>query len=108
LVTYVSLFFQPSQMGARVSFGITGILTGAVLLTGVTSSLPDVGYTVAIEWGYYAFIFLSLTCMVIGLIGERLFHAKHMTALHRLVFASRVYYPLFVLAVASVYFFAYR
>ncbi|MDQ6636287.1 MAG: ABC transporter substrate-binding protein [Candidatus Dormibacteraeota bacterium] len=108
LVTYVSLFFPANQTGARVSFGITGILTGAVLLSGVTGSLPNVEYTVAIEWGYYAFIFLSGTCLLIGLLGDRYYDDRRTVALNRLAFLSRLYYPAFVIAVVLIYYFKFR
>jgi hypothetical protein len=59
IVTYVSLWYPYKDATARISFGVTGILTGAVMLNSVTSSLPSVDDTVAIEWAYYAFITLA-------------------------------------------------
>jgi len=102
-VTYTSLFFSHSQTGARVSFGITGILTGAVLLSEVTSSLPSIGYTVAIQWAYYAFILLSVCCVLVGLIGDRLFAKRRLAAIRRLDLVSRISYPLACLAIVGVY-----
>ncbi|MBO2449788.1 hypothetical protein J4573_21990 [Actinomadura barringtoniae] len=34
--------------------------------------LPEVSYTVAIEWAYYAFIVLSAGCIVVAMPGDRL------------------------------------
>ena len=70
LVTYVSLFFPHTLTEARVTFGVSGILTAAVLLASVTQVLPQIGYTVAIEWGFYAFIVLSAFCIIVGLLGD--------------------------------------
>jgi hypothetical protein len=69
-ITYVSLFFPHSQTGERVAFAVSAILTAAVLLTMVSAVLPQVGFTVAIECGFYAFIFLSAICIIIGLVGD--------------------------------------
>lgn len=102
-ITYVSLFFSHKQAGQRVSFGISGILTAAVLLTSVTGALPQVGYTVAIEWGFYSFIFLSATCILIGLAGDRLYEERRLSDLRRLDIFSRIYYPAFILVVVLIY-----
>jgi ABC-type branched-subunit amino acid transport system substrate-binding protein len=103
LVTYVSLFFPHTLTEARVTFGVTGILTAAVLLASVTGVLPQVGYTVAIEWGFYAFIFLCATCIIIGLAGDWLYEQRRLTELRRLDLFSRIYYPAFVLVVVLAY-----
>jgi branched-chain amino acid transport system substrate-binding protein len=87
-----------------VSFGISGILTAAVLLSTVTGALPQVGYTVAIEWGFYAFIFLSATCILIGLIGDRLYEQRRFSDLRRLDIFARLYYPAFIIVVVIAYF----
>ena len=76
LVTYISLFFSPDQAGTRISFAITSILTAAVLLAGISDQLPDVGYTVAIEWGFYAYIALSATLVLINIAVQRLYKNK--------------------------------
>ena len=104
MITYVSLFFPFKQASTRVSFGISGILTAAVLLSTVTSALPQVGYTVAIEWGFYAFIFLSATCILIGLIGDRLYEQRRFSDLRRLDIFARIYYPAFIIVVVLAYF----
>jgi branched-chain amino acid transport system substrate-binding protein len=104
MITYVSLFFPFKQAGTRVSFGTAGILTAAVLLSTVTSGLPQVGYTVAIEWGFYAFIFLSMTCIVIGLVGDRLYEQRRFSDVRRLDIFARIYYPAFILVVVLAYF----
>ncbi len=103
LVTYVSLYFPHSRTGARVSFGITGILTGAVMLNNVTNSLPDVGYTVAIEWLFYAFILLSACCIIIGLVGDYMYDNRNLVALRRLDVFSHVFFISFVVLVVGAY-----
>lgn len=102
-ITYVSLFFSHKQTAERVSIGISGILTAAVLLTSVTGALPQVGYTVAIEWGFYAFIFLAATCVLIALAGDRLYEERRLSDLRRLDIFSRIYYPAFILFVVLIY-----
>ena len=84
LITYISLFFSHEQTTERVSFGITGVLTGAVLLSGISGLLPDVGYTVAIEWAYYVFIILSGLCILVALIGGRSNENRQFTEMRRL------------------------
>ena len=102
-ITYVSLFFPHSQTGERVAFAVSAILTAAVLLTTVTAVLPQVGYTVAIEWGFYAFIFLSAICIIIGLVGDWLYEDRRYSELRKLDRFSHIFYPLFLLAVVAAY-----
>ncbi len=107
-ITYISLFFSHEQTTERVSFGITGVLTGAVLLSTVVSVLPDVGYTVAIEWAFYGFILLSALCILVALIGGRLNDAKQITEMRTLDWAARIGYPALVAAVVVGYWMIYR
>ncbi len=95
-ITYISLFFSHEQTTERVSFGITGVLTGAVLLSTVVSVLPDVGYTVAIEWAFYGFILLSALCILVALIGGKLNEAKQISEMRMLDMGARILYPILV------------
>ncbi len=106
-ITYISLFFSHDQTTERVSFGITGVLTGAVLLSTVVSVLPDVGYTVAIEWAFYAFILLSALCILVALIGGRLNEAKQISEMRTLDLAARIGYPVLVALVVLAYWIVY-
>ncbi len=106
-ITYVSLFFPHSQTGERVAFAVSAILTAAVLLTSVTSVLPQIGYTVAIEWGFYGFILLSAICIIIGLAGDWLYEQGRYQELRRLDLFSHLFYPAFILAVVGAYVFHY-
>jgi ABC-type multidrug transport system permease subunit len=103
LVTYVSLYFSPQSLEARVSFGVTGILTTAVLLTSVRSALPDVGYTVAIEWGFYAFIVLAALCILVSMYANRLYQQRRLSDIRRLDLVARIAYPAIVAVVVLAY-----
>lgn len=106
-ITYISLFFSHDQTTERVSFGITGVLTGAVLLSTVVSVLPDVGYTVAIEWAFYAFILLSALCILVALIGGRFNEAKQISEMRMLDWIARIGYPVLVALVVLGYWVVY-
>ncbi|KOX20609.1 hypothetical protein ADK67_28950 [Saccharothrix sp. NRRL B-16348] len=106
-VTYLSLFFRPADGAAPVSMGVTAILSTAVLLNNVTSQLPSVSYTVALEWGYYAFIMLAAGCVLIVMLRKRLVAMRHDEAERRLARASRVGYPVYLLAVLATYLVAF-
>lgn len=106
-ITYLSLFFSHEQTTERVSFGITGVLTGAVLLSSVIAVLPDVGYTVAIEWAFYAFILLSALCVMVALIGGRLNESKQISEMRILDTIARIGYPVLVALVVLGYWVAY-
>ncbi|MEU5696634.1 ABC transporter substrate-binding protein [Actinosynnema sp. NPDC020468] len=102
-VTYLSLFFKAGDGAAPVSMGVTAILSTAVLLNNVTSQLPSVSYTVALEWGYYSFILLATACVLVAMLRKR-FAAQHRDAVERrLGRAARIGYPAYLLAVVATY-----
>ncbi len=103
IVVYFSLWYPYKDAPARITFGVTGILTGAVMLNSVTGSLPQVDYTVAIEWAYYAFILLAGICIVATLIGRHLTDSRQLSRVRTLDRIMRIGYPLYVLAVFLAY-----
>jgi hypothetical protein len=72
LIMYASLHFPAGLVKEKVTVAITAALSGAVLLTAINSQLGNVGYVIAIEYGFYAFFFLCLFCIVDVLVAERL------------------------------------
>jgi branched-chain amino acid transport system substrate-binding protein len=103
MVTYVALWYPYKDATARISFGVTGILTGAVMLNAVTSSLPSVDYTVAIQWAYYGFILLSGLCILGALIGRQLTESRELAKVRVLDRIMRIGYPAFIGAVVIGY-----
>lgn len=102
IVTYLSLWL-PIGESARVSFAVTGILTGAVMLNSVTNSLADVEYTVAIEWAYYAFIALSGIMLLLTLIGRHFSEQRRLASLRKVTSFSRIFFPIYVLCTVMAY-----
>ncbi|MBV8642130.1 MAG: ABC transporter substrate-binding protein [Verrucomicrobia bacterium] len=108
LVVYVTLFFPPSLTKERLTIAISAMLASAVLLTAINSQLTDVGYTTAIEYGFYAFFALCLFCVIAGLMTERLHTRKNPNLANRFDLASRIIYPLAAVTVFVCYYFRYH
>lgn len=49
IVSWVSFWLDPNAIPARVSLGVTTLLTMATSISGINSSLPPVSYTKAID-----------------------------------------------------------
>jgi branched-chain amino acid transport system substrate-binding protein len=108
LVVYVTLFFPPSLTKERLTIAISAMLASAVLLTAINSQLTDVGYTTAIEYGFYAFFALCLFCVIVGLLTERLHTKKNPDLASRFDLATRIIYPLAAVTVFVCYYFRYH
>lgn len=103
IVVYIGLWLPFKDHTARVSLAVTGILTGAVMLNTVTSSLPSVDYTVAIEWAYYVFIALAASTVVVTLVGRHWQDERRLASVRALNRFARVYYPVVVGLVGVAY-----
>jgi len=77
LIMYASLYFPAALVKEKITVAITGALSGAVLLAAINSQLGNVGYVIAIEYGFYIYFALCLLCIVAVLIAERLRVAGH-------------------------------
>jgi hypothetical protein len=71
LIMYASLYFPVALVKEKVTVAITGALSGAVLLSSINSQLGNVGYVMAVEYGFYVFFSLFLLCIVSVLVAER-------------------------------------
>ncbi|GGD81044.1 ABC transporter substrate-binding protein [Croceicoccus mobilis] len=67
LVVFATLILPRNLFRERINIPITAILTSAVLLLSLNSQLPAVGYTVAIEYIFYAFFAVCLGAMLVGI-----------------------------------------
>jgi hypothetical protein len=103
LVTYISLFFSPENAGTRIGFSITAILTTSVLLQSISGNLPDIGYTVAIEWGFYIYIALSALLVLVNITIERWYKSRRYAAVAQLDRIARVVYPMVIVVVVTAY-----
>jgi hypothetical protein len=78
-------------------------LTTSVLLQSLAGNLPSVGYTVALEWGFYVYIGLSALLVLINITIERWYKAKHFAAVQQLDLFARIFYPVVLLVVIAAY-----
>ena len=108
LVTYIAIWFPAEQAGARIGFAITALLSSSVMLNSISSQLPAIGYNVAIEWGYYAYIGLSANLVLLTIAVDRSFKAKRRARVRRLDNFLRIMYPLAILSVVALYWLVYR
>ena len=71
LVMFATLYVPPGLAAPKVTVAITAALSGAVLLSSINAQLGNVGYVIAVEYGFYVFFALSLVCIVTVMVGER-------------------------------------
>lgn len=102
IVTFMALWL-PFSESARVTFSVTGILTGAVMLNSVTSSLRNVEYTVAIEWAYYAFIALSAIMLALTMYGRYLNENRRLASLRKLNSFTKIFFGVYVFFTVMAY-----
>jgi branched-chain amino acid transport system substrate-binding protein len=77
LIMFASLYFPHALVKEKITVAITAALSGAVLLGTINSQLGNVGYVIAVEYGFYVFFALCLLCIIAVLTVERLRVAGH-------------------------------
>jgi hypothetical protein len=108
LVTYIAIWFPAEQAGARIGFAITALLSSSVMLNSIATQLPAIGYNVAIEWGYYAYIGLSALLVLLTIAVDRSFKAKRRARTRRLDNYLRIMYPLAIVSIVGLYWLVFR
>lgn len=102
-VTYITLWFPAEQAGTRIGASITALLTASVMLSSLSSQLPDIGYTVAIEIGFYVYIAMAALLVLLNISVDRNYKAKRFRRVKRLDFMIRLVFPLTVIGTVAAY-----
>jgi branched-chain amino acid transport system substrate-binding protein len=72
LIMFATLWFPSNLAAAKVTVAITAGLSGAVLLSSINAQLGNVGYVIAVEYGFYVFFGLCLLCILTVVLAERM------------------------------------
>ena len=103
LVAYSTLYFSYSLSVPRILATCSVLLSGIVLLLSINNQLPEIGYTIALEYTFYVFFFLCVFSIVTTTIGEKLEKAGRKGAVQRLNLFARVFFPIVVLLCVAVF-----
>ena len=103
LVAYSTLYFSYSLSVPRILATCSVLLSGIVLLLSINNQLPEIGYTIALEYTFYVFFFLCVFSIVITTIGEKLDKAGRKKAVQHLNLFARVFFPIVVIVTVAVF-----
>jgi branched-chain amino acid transport system substrate-binding protein len=107
LIMFASLYFPHALVKEKITVAITAALSGAVLLGTINSQLGNVGYVIAVEYGFYVFFALCLLCIIAVLTAERLRVAGHTSMAVGVDQAGRYLFLLGMVGTAVVGWIAY-
>ena len=93
LLTYCCLFFPYNMFVPRTMAPASALLSGIVLLLSFNNQLPEVGYTVAMEYVFYVYFCLCLLPILVTVIGTKLEKDGKTKAFRYLNIASWIIYP---------------
>lgn len=103
MVSYCVLYFPYSMFVPRIMGPASTLLSGIVLLLSFNNQLPEVSYTVAIEYVFYTYFLLCLIPILVTSIGIRLEKADKKQALRYLDTSARIIFPAIVFTLIAVY-----
>ena len=103
LVVLATLFLPANLFRERINIPVTAILTSAVLLLSVNNQLGDIGYTITIEYIFYAFFGLCLASMLIGIAHDALLLQAKTREAGTLAHAGQVFYVLTIASLIAYY-----
>jgi len=106
-IMYASLHFPVALEKEKIAVAITGALSGAVLLSSINSQLGNVGYVMAVEYGFYAFFVLCLLCIVAALAAQRLRASDRQSASVMVERTSRYLFVTVFVAITATAWLAY-
>ena len=98
LILLASLYFSAALVQEKITVAVTAALSGAVLLSSIDEQLGSIGYTVRIEYLFYAFFTLCLLCIVSIMLADRCRLAKRDTLAVSVEQATRILFLLSMLA----------
>jgi hypothetical protein len=90
IVLYTTLHFPVALTKEKVTVAVTAVLSGAVLLSAVNNQLGGVGYTIVIEYAFYAFFALGLLCIVYVMASETFRHGDRLVPARRVEYLTRI------------------
>ena len=93
-LTYFCLFFPYNMFVPRTMAPASSLLSGIVLLLSFNNQLPEVGYTVAMEYVFYVYFSLCLIPILVTAIGTKLEKDGNNKAFRYLNIASWIIYPV--------------
>lgn len=103
LLTYCCLFFPYTMFVPRTMAPASALLSGIVLLLSFNNQLPEVGYTVAMEYVFYVYFCLCLFPILVTVIGTKLDKDGHKQAFKYLNIASWILYPLILIVTVAAF-----
>ncbi|WP_103666951.1 ABC transporter substrate-binding protein [Pseudanabaena sp. BC1403] len=107
LLTYCCLFFPYTMFVPRTMAPASALLSGIVLLLSFNNQLPEVGYTVAMEYVFYVYFCLCLLPILVTVVGTKLEKDGHKKAFKYLNIASWIVYPLILIITISIFAISY-
>lgn len=103
LLVYCCLFFPYTMFVPRTMAPASALLSGIVLLLSFNNQLPEVGYTVAMEYVFYVFFCLCLFPIIVTVIGTKLERDGHKKAFKYFNIASLIIYPLILITTVAIF-----
>lgn len=107
VMAYCCLFFPYNMFVPRTMAPASALLSGIVLLLSFNNQLPEVGYTVAMEYVFYVYFCLCLIPILVTVIGAKLEKDGKKRAFRYLNIASWIIYPIILLTTVMTFAIAY-
>jgi Ni/Fe-hydrogenase subunit HybB-like protein len=95
------------MINERVGVAISSLLASAVLQSSMTAQLAGVGYSTAIEYGFYGFFVVCVFCVGVALLIVQLSHSGRPRAARGVELVARGMYVTSVIGAFLAYYVLY-